>query len=87
MDDIPARDKDDLDKTMHPLVVPVYEGLKAQAVTERDSILSLNRALIAHVMIDGRRVTCGYYLRRDPDGQVREQFEYYTYRYLHFKAV
>lgn len=80
--------KDETDREILPEVKPVYEQLKSNAIARlRADPASERISEIDWVRINGRRLTCMFYLVRLRDGSVQEQFEYYDYRYFDAKPL
>jgi len=73
---------DDLHQAIHPDIMPVYKDLRNLAAT-----MPPPASFTGYATIDGKRITCKYYITVIPDGTLREQFEYYQYMYDHYKPI
>lgn len=86
--DYNPRLKDETDSEIIPEVQPTYAQLRSSAIARLLAApTSAQITEIDWVRVNGRRLTCVFYLTRLQDGSFREQFEYYDYRYFNAKSL
>ncbi len=75
-----------LEKEINPELIDIYNKLKTSAIKDLKENNKDKVYLFDHSWINGIKLTCAYYLRKE-DGKINEQFEYYHYRYWHNKYI